>query len=296
MKSIESAETKKAEEKTAIAAQSAMPSYLQKYKPDDNKPTGLQDLQKYWVPPRLKIVQSQSGEQYKKNFQVGDVLLVPQMSLVAHSGESFWITPIFQYTEFCLWNPYGMKGQLSAIRERSTDPSSQIARRARSKKEADWYEICPESPKTKQNDPQYMLRNCEHINYICVLRFNGEKPKHPANELVNNPFVISFHHASFWEGKQLSTLILNRQQAIFACQYELTSADKSNAKGNWKGLNINNPSMDSGMTGFVDSEEDFLAYRTMYETIQRQFVEGEIRTEYEDEEESEPVADSAGKF
>lgn len=277
---------------------SSLPAYLQKKQLENagQSPVGLTSLEQYWVPPRIKIVQAQSGDVYKKDFKVGDVVFVPERTLVAHAGEPFWITPVFQYTEYCTWNPYGMKGQMPVIRERTVNFDSKIAQKARSRKEDDWYEVCPEAPKGKQNDRQYMLRHCQHINFICVLRLNKNQPQHPANVLANNPFVISFHHSGFYEGSQLSTLIVNRRLDIYAGQYELKTSDKTNPKGTWKGFDINNPSFESKMGPVVLEEEDYLSYERLYKKLQSQFEAGEIKADYEDDLENEPVVDSAGKF
>ena len=235
----------------AQASTQNIPAYLKKRLDESSgQATGIQNLQQYWVPPRLKIVQAQSGDQYRNaGFKPGDILLVPEMSLIAHSGEPLWITPIFMYTDFAKWSPYGMKGQMPVIQERTVDIDSNIAKRARSKKEEDWYEICPDAPKAKQGDQQYQYRYCEHINFLCVLRLNNKSPEHPANRHINNPFLLSFHHAGFYEGKQLSTLIVNRRIDIFTGQYELKTVDKTNKKGTWKGFQVTNPSFESGMSG-----------------------------------------------
>lgn len=283
----------------AQQTQHNMPAYLQKrLQESGGQIAGVQQLQQYWVPPRLKIVQAQSGDQYRNaGFKPGDVLLVPEMSLIAHSGESIWITPIFQYTEFCKWSPYALKGQMPIIQERTVDIDSKLAKRALSKKESDWYEICEQAPKSKQGDQQYQYRYCEHINYFCVLRLNGKFPDHPAHRFVNNPFLISFHHSGFYEGKALSTLIVNRRIDIFAGQYELKTVDRQNQKGTWKGFTVTNPSFESEMSAFVESEEDAKNYEAVYRKIQSQFEEGVIQADYEDEAaEGEVVSDSKGKF
>lgn len=282
---------------TELAKQSGLPSYLQAYQQENvGKPIGTENLTQYFVPPRLKIKQAQSGDNYK-DYQNGDVLLTPELSLIAHSGEKFWITPIFQFTEFCKWSPYGLKGTMPVIAERSVDLNSVIAKRAKSKKEEDWYEICPDAKKNLQGDRNYQYRYCEHINFIVVLRPNLTKADHPANRHVNNPFIMSFHHSGFYEGKQFSTLMVNRRIPIFAGQYEFKTVDKSNAKGNWKGFSVTNPSMESGMIPCVENEADFLNYKGMYEKFQDMFREDAIRADYDDDStDSEPVEDAAGKF
>lgn len=277
-----------------------LPAYLQKRMQESKGVIrGTENLAQYYVPPRLKIVQAQSGDQYRNaGFKPGDVLLVPEMSLIAHSGEPFWITPIFMFTEFCKWNPYGLKGQLPTIAERTFNIDSDIAKRAMSKNEKDWYEVCDQAPKSKQSDRQFQCRYCEHINFLSVARLNSGISDHPANHQINNPFLISFHHSGFYEGKQLSTLIVNRRVDIFTNQFEFKTGDRTNQQGTWKGFFVTNPSLDSKMSPFVESEQDALNYEAIYIKMQEKFTSGEIRPDYEDEaaEGDTVVSDSKGKF
>lgn len=281
----------------AVQSSMAQPAYLQQYVSGGGNLTGTENLDQYFVPPRLKIKQAQSGDNYK-DYQNGDVLLVPEMSLIAHAGEKFWITPIFQFTEFCKWAPYGLKGQMPVIAERTVDLNSPVAKRAKSRKEDDWYEVCEEAKPNLRGDRNYQYRYCEHINFFVVLRFNKSAPDSLANRYINNPFLLSFHHSGFYEGKQFSTLIVNRRIPLFAGQYELQTVDKTNAKGNWKGFTISNPSFESGMTPCVENEQEFLAYQALYTRLQEQFRNNEIRVDYEDDSvaDNEPVVDAAGKF
>lgn len=272
-----------------------LPAYLQKHI-QDKPPVGLEQLKQYWTPDRVKIVQAQSGDKFKQ-FPVGSVVLIPQMMKIADPGQPFWITPIFTFTEFCVWNPYGLKGQLPTIRERTFDPKSEIAYKSRSK---DLYAICPDLPpnlKNKKEDQNYMLRYCEHINHICVLRWNNRFQDHPANKHVNIPIIFSFHHSGFYEGRALSTLIMNRRVDIYAGQYELSTADRTNSKGTWKGFNITNPSHESGFKGFVEDEKDYLLYKGLYEDLQSKFIEGEIYSgDYDEDLTDEAAADETKKF
>lgn len=256
----------------------ALPDYLQ-----DDQMEGVADLKRYVVPPRLKIVQAQSGEQYDL-FGEGDVLLVPQMILVAKAGAPFHIIPIFQFTEFCVWNPWIMKSQLPVIRKRTTDPTSDIAMRARNQDH--WFDICPEAPPQKQSDEKYKIRFCEHINFMCVL--TGD------HELAGNPFVISFHHSGFRDGQNLSGLIAMRRASIYAGQYECVTEERKNDIGSWMGLRLQNPSADSGVPPWV-SADDLPVVKNMFNSWQEIFKRGDLRPEYEDDTE-ETVKDAKGKF
>lgn len=286
---------------TVASSNTNVPSYLQKYQQGSKPLAGLEQLKQYWTPDRIKIVQGQSGEKFKQ-FPVGSVVLIPQMIKVADPGQPFWVTPIFLFVEFCVWNPYGLKGQLPTIRERTFDANSEIARKARSRKLEDLFAVCPDLPpnlKNKKEDQNYMLRYCEHINHICVLRRNDKYQDHPANTHTNIPVIFSFHHSGFYEGKSLATLILNRRVDIYAGQYELSTVDKTNSKGTWKGFNISNPSYNSGFSGFVENEEDYLLYKGLYEDLQSKFIGGEIYSgnyDYDEDVDVSETGDETKKF
>ena len=256
-----------------------LPDYLQ-----DDQMEGVEGLGRYVVPPRLKIVQAQSGEQFAE-FDIGTVLLVPQMIVVANVGQPFYIIPFFMFAEFCTWNPWVMKAQLPTIRNRTFDPTSEIAIKSRNKET--WFEICPEAPQNKQNDEKYKIRHCEHINYMCVL--TGD------HELAGTPFVISFHHSGFRDGQNLASLIKLRRASIYAGQYECKTESRNNDLGNWEGLAISNPSAESGVSPWV-SPEDLPILKSQYQSYQEMFTSGSLRPEYEDETQEAGAPSSGGKF
>lgn len=266
-----------------VVTQANLPAHLQ----NREKVVGLDNLKQYYTPPRLKIIQAQSGDQYV-DFKAGDTLLLPQNDLITKSGEPFYIVPFMQFSEYCVWNPYAMKGQLPVIRERTFDYDSPIAKRARLEKKEARLEVCPEAPKAKQGEQNFKLTYCEHINFYCILL---------NHELSGNPFLISFHHAGFYDGKNFATLIFNRRRDIFAHVYEAKTVDKSNQLGKWKGLQLTNPSSEAGFgEGNFTPADLFYACEEFYNSQFKKFEAGEIRPDYEEEvaEENAPV--DSGKF
>lgn len=263
---------------------SPQPAHLAKYT-DERYMEQYEELKGYVVPPRLKIVQKTSGENYKAICEVGSTILTPQMSVIAENGEPFYVVPILKFHEFCICNPYGLKGQLPFIRERTFDPNSEIAKLSQSKET--WHQVCPEvTDKKKQNDPLFMLRYAEFMNFICVLK---------NHEYANNPFVISFHHSLFFDGKTLATLLFSKRAPYFASCFEFKTVERKNQLGDWKGLQISNPSQESGIDSWT-SDEEMKLYSAFFDNFIGLKKENKIRPEYQDEDEEAPVANSGGKF
>lgn len=226
-------------------------------------------LSQFIVPPRLTIVQALSPDALKQTFAEGSVVVTPQMMEVAGmatptEGVPFFFTPVFFFVEWVCWNPRATKGSLPVIRQRSTDPKSQLAAKARSREL--WEEDCPEAAGEK-------IRNCEHLNYIMALV--GDHP------LAGTPIVSSFARSEHRVGTNLATLIKMRKAALFGCQFMATSARRTNAKGKWFGLDIQNPPGDSGIAPYVRDEAKFDALHALHDELKTAHEESKLHVDYD---------------
>jgi len=258
---------KKRENLPAKVQDTQLPAFMQA-----EEETGVEELAQFIIPPRVKIVQAQSGGQLKELFEVGDVVLVPQMLLVAPFGEPFHFTPIFFFPEWLLTNPVGVT---PFVRERSTDPQSEIAAKARNKVSIP----CPEKPGKE-------CRYVQHLNYISIIH----------NVDVSTPVVLSFARAEHSTGQNLASRIRMRKAPIYGCTFEAQVMERENAEGNWCGFDILNPSEESRVSPFIQDEEMFnelkafhLEFKDAHEKsmIQLDFENDDKVEGFEDEEDTE---------
>lgn len=245
-------------------------------------PQGTDGLKAYVVPPRLKIVQKQADPALLELFSEGDVILIPSMTLVSEMGrddrgkptgtaQPLRIIPVFFYPEWCTWNPIQMKGQGPAIRERTQDPSSVIAQKARSRDLR--YEPHPEKPDMN-------IRHVEHLNFLCMM-FNDSRA-------TGEPFVVSFSRGEHNSGRRWAGLIRMRRAPIYGCVFEMHVSFRQNNLGSWWGFDVANPPADVlpwvGEDLFEKLKETHLEFAKMH-------AQGIIRVDHEDHEDEAPVVD-----
>ena len=240
---------------------------------------GVSELKKFIIPPRLKVVQPLSGEQYTEKFNSGDVVLAPQLVLVApiimdsvtkrptKSGQPFNFVPVFFFPEYLAWNPLESKGTLPAVRERSLDPQSDIARKARNPQTRE--EPCPEVAKA-------VIRYQEHLNFIMMLMGTGDT--------AGIPVVMSFSRGEHRSGTNLASLIAMRRAPIFGCVFEATSRLRTNSKGAWYGLDITNPSVSSGINPVITDETRYTLLKNLHLEMKTAHANNLIVVDHDDNE------------
>lgn len=258
----------------ALGAPADLPAFMQ------GVDAGVEDLGQFIKPPRLKIVQKQSGEAFS-DFDTGDLIIVPQRQLVVpviknekgkstEVGEPFFFVPLFFFPEWCLWNPIEMKGTLPPIRERTTDPKSPMVAKARNPKL--WHVPCPEKPDGKP------CRYVEHLNFIVVL---VGKP-----EFSGMPMIMSFSKGEHQSGSSFAALVKMRRAPMFGCQFMANTRFRDNAKGDWYGFDVTNPPGDSGVTPFIQEEDVFKQLQKMNADLKEAHAKSMIVVDYDDETEA----------
>lgn len=257
--------TKKALTKKPLSNTLVSPSFMQ------DETHGLDDLGTYIIPPRLKVVQRQSSTELLSLFNPGTLIAVPQMVEVSGMEDSmtglpFFFTPLFFFAEWLAWNPIEMKGVLNSIRERTLDPESALAAKARNPRL--WREVCPESKDHK-------IRNCEHLNLVVLLL--GD------NVLAGTPMVISFSRSEHKCGSKLLSLIKMRKAPIFGCQFMGVVGHRANNKGEWFGVDVVNPAGDSNITPFVQDEETYKRLKALHLELKEAHEKMQIRVDYDED-------------
>jgi len=236
---------------------------------------GTDLLNQYIKPARLKIVQATSSKQFLDLFGAGDSVAVPMNQLIAKFAKdgpaAFHFIPLLFYPEWICWNPLELRGMLNPIRERSLDPQSKIAAMARNFDRRN-SEVCPEMPKKDNKD--LFLRYNEHLNFVVVLL--GK------NELPDIPIVISFSSGEHKSGSNFAALIRTRQNAIYGNQFAGVVRHRTNAKGNWYGIDVENPKTESGVLPFVMDEAVFTKYREMHLKLRKAYEDQAIIVDHDD--------------
>lgn len=271
-----------------------MPDYLQ-----TEESGGLELLQQYIRPPFLKIVQPQSAGELKAKFREGDVITTPGQQLVTAvhkladgrcsmdmlaASNPFYVTPLYFYPEFIAWNPRDPRVKLPAIRDRSLDPNSPVAKRARDFNNREM--PCPELT-------DKMVRFCEHLNFVVNVWYN---------DAISEPHIMSFSRSEFKPGVKFNEKIVTRKRKIYAGVYQVVTAYRSNDQGQWYGYNVDNPSADSGVGPWVPSKEMYDWFAGMHDYFLGLHEAGQIQADYDDDnggrfaDATTVPAEHAGKF
>jgi len=262
----------------------ALPDFM---KSDVN--AGTENLGTYIRPPRIKVVQRNSGPTLLERFTPGDTIILPQGVLIAgikknsagrpeSSGEPFYFTPILFFPEFVAWNPLETRGSEPAVLERSFDPKSQVAERARSEK-------LRQVPHATL--PGKFISYVEHLNFVVVLY--GE------HEAAGTPMILSFARAEHKHGSNLCSLIKMRRAPIYGCQFQAIVGQRNNNKGNWLGIDVINPAGDSGVTPFVNDPARYAALKELHDEYKKAHDAAALQVDYEETDGDAVDAVSPGK-
>lgn len=259
--------------KQSGALAETMPAYLREQPADGDR--GLALINQYVTPPMLKIVQKQSSDELQAEFGIGAVVVMPNRILLApfdakaDRGAPFHVVPIFFYPEWLVTNPIEKRGELFFIRERSLDPRSDIALRARNRDT--WYAPCPE-------DPKYSIRYVETLNFIVVPI--GDSP------LAGTPMTMSFARGEHGSGRSFAGQIQMRKAPHICCGvYEVRAAGgdkRKNQKGQWKGFDVSNPTVE-GVSAWLEDQAKYEAYRKVYAEMKQAYDDKTLRTAVDDE-------------
>lgn len=206
----------------------AVPDYMAEHQHE-----GLEELKNYVVPPRIKVVQKMSREPFDK-FGPGDLVAVPDLQLIKtfdkeQKAIAFQCTPIFFWTEWCCWNPLETKGTLPAVRERTLDNQHIIAIKSRDEKRRG-SEPCPERP-------DFKLKYLEHLNFILVIIGDSE--------FAGLPIGITFASGEHRAGTNFNNIIMRRNAPLYGGQYEAVVRLRKGPKGDWHGIDMDNPRPDT---------------------------------------------------
>jgi hypothetical protein len=189
----------------------------------------------------------------------------PKSGQVQGEPPYFYLTPLLFFPEFIQWNPMQAKGSAPAIVDRSTDPNSRIAQRARSGNRTDPY----------PGNQQWFISYVEHLNFVCVLFDEA------GDQIGEKPIVISFARGEHKAGREFASLVKSRRKPIFGCRFKATVAKRSNEKGNWYGFDLTNA--DDEIGPWIQDAEQFAAYQAMHVELNENYKASKIRVDYDDD-------------
>jgi hypothetical protein len=207
----------------------------------------LVKLGEYVILPRLKKIQQMTDTALKEQFGEGSVILAPGNAMVVSKAESFQVVPLFFYTEFCKWKDR-KDAESNMILERSFDPDSDVARKARSEKGR--YEVYAEDV-GKPAEKQKKYRYVEHLVFPSVIY--GDHP------LAKTECILSFEKGEFSNGRNFSTAIKMRKIEVegrpVACPlwaqvWTLQPALRTRGENKWYGFDFG-----PGLTPVILEEE-----------------------------------------
>lgn len=217
---------------------------------------GTEELRKYVLPPRLLVMQAQQKPPLDR-FNPGAMVLMPDERIIVDfdraeqaSVKPIIFVPIFHFVEFTVDNPIEIHASHGKIRQRTFDPTSDIAKRAQSRDKSVRQFVCPEM---KDKMCKYVVR----LNYLWfLLTSEGEEP-------VNAPCMITFKSTGMNDARSLNTLITARKKPIYGCQFAAEVGSRSNDKGKWYGVNITNPPV--GVSPWVEDPELYGSLKQAHE-------------------------------
>jgi hypothetical protein len=256
---------------TALAAMN-VPDFMQNIPKEE---LGTELMKQYISPPRLKIVQGQSGQELKREFGESAVVVIPNNVLItppidfknkAEHSEFIRIIPIFFYPEFCDFNPMGVTPYCI---ERSTNPQSQLGLKCRGQFDKRKRLVDPDD--AQKGVKTYM----EVLNFICAIW-------HPTH--FTDPVMVSMKSTDFTTGRNWCKLAaIPRGVPCYGQVFELSCSPRKKDKNEWYGWDIRHAATPEGMIEFVQDVDWFKHLRMLHLEYKAGFEEGLLQANYEDD-------------
>lgn len=246
---------------------SDVPAWLQEISADD---TTLDALREYRVLNRLAVIQQMSDIPLKEKYGEGSIVLFPtgfKISSVGNEAEGVVVAPLYFWAEFLVRNDRRDKNN-PAVAERTLDPLSDIAKRARDKeRREEEYEGGP-------SGKPFRRKFIERLNFAVLIK-SGQQ----AGDIVG----LAFERGEFWNGKNFCTGVVGRKVALWAQQWRLTSSLRpENKDGNqWYGF-------DFEFAGFCE-QEDAEALEKMHLELKDDHQKRKLGVEEDPEADAEDV-------
>lgn len=235
---------------------------------------GIEELSRWVVPPRIKLIQAQANPELLEKYAPGDVIATGLDCIIAEperdskgkilSPAVFCFTPIYFFPEWCCWNDMNLRGKEPAIIERSFDPQSPVAMKAKTK-------FNKKVPHPTVDGASVSF--AEHMNFVVAIHNN------PAVE--DTLMIMTFLRGSHAQGTALAGKIKARRAPMWGCIFDAVIDLKTNQKGNFYVPFCDNTTHDIGP--WVTDEEVFKKFETFHDEMKKAHLERRIVVDYEDD-------------
>jgi hypothetical protein len=267
--------SKKQTQITKITPQ-GIPAHLQKFQETD---TSLEVMKEYRVLPRFKTIQGTAGQDLQAKFPQGTMILRPGDVLAAEVNDPLQIVTVNFFAEFCKWSDLRDKTSPSIL-ERSWDPASEIARRARS---AALRTQIYEGEENKQKPQKF--RFVEHLNFVCIIA-------EPGHALYGEPVILDFSKGEFGTGKSFINTIALRKLPLWAQRWHIHTSFRDEGDKKWWGIDYAVPIGEEGWISEADTEFFQNAHREFQDMINKR----RLLVDRSDKEDAEDTVPTDGKF
>lgn len=237
----------------------AVPDYI---KEECEQAEGLDMMGDMIVPNRLKVVQALSNDMKEAGYSEGDVVVTPINVKVGDEANAIDCVVLLSWAEYLLINPRGAS-DLYWLRDRSTDPRSEIAVKARNRVKAP----LPEGGTDKKTGQPFQMEYVKASNFLIWLVDH------------NVAAIATFMKGEGKYGDAFASLVTSRGLAIYGGLYRLTCNTRTNKGGDkWKGLTAGNSSQNQGFCphGLIEPMKELHRY------YKEQWANQNISVNYDD--------------
>lgn len=250
------------------------PSFLKEWKGAESY--SQSHLAKYAKPFRLKIVQKNSDRTLREKFKEGDIIVTPDLVKLGDNNTAITFVPLSFFDMFMAINPYG--ANLPTVFERTTDPTSLLAKKAKAFKEE-------AHPKLAGKSLKYHVS----LNFIVLLQ--------GIPDYKDLPFHLYSTRGEYGYFQILVDMIQGRwnkeKVPEFGNRFRLVSGLHERGDNDWQGFDFLNDSVP-----YVETQEEFDKYERLSKETYEIIRSNQIDLDYEENEEKEAAGstESTTKF
>jgi hypothetical protein len=237
----------------------------------------IDSTREYMVLQRIKVMQKMSESMMLDKFPAGTTVAMPGEIVIAGKEKPWCFVPLFFYPEYTLRNPIALKGIQPFIVERSIDPRSDLALRAKNPKL--WERPHPDFPTEAKKNQRYV----ESLNFVVTPY---------GNPLMGEFFLLGFSKASHFDGKKLVDLIRRRNARHYGMVFEAVATPRKNSLGEWYAPDCSLPTEKTCASPWV-SDDAYPKLKEMSEIISKAHESNSIKSADEEEDISAPAGAEA---